>query len=99
MICGAFLGSFLRYRKSAVIGIVSQFINGWLKIHFLRGQSGGDTLINQVIDQFALGHALIEQLQKGAIGCHLFLPGIAPGFMIQIQTFSGIDHLVSYQFS
>ena len=76
MICGAFLGSFLRYRKSAVIGIVSQFINGWLKIHFLRGQSGGDTLINQVIDQFALGHALIEQLQKERSDAICFFQGL-----------------------
>lgn len=72
-------------------GIISQFVQQWCEIQFIRSSTGGDQLIEQVVYGTAFGKTLIEKIRERLGGGHLFFPGVTPDLMIQIQAPAGTD--------
>lgn len=84
--------------QPAVVGITSQFFDQTVKIVFFHRGGVADTFVEKKIDGPAFLQALVEQFLKRLVGGKTFIPGIAPGFVIHIQAFAGICHMVGDQF-
>lgn len=67
-----------------MVGIISQLIEKRGKILFVQRNGACYAVVQKIVNTAAFGKSLIEQINKGCVGCHGPVPGIAPDFMIEI---------------
>lgn len=83
--------------QSAVIGITAQLVQQAGNIALLRDLGMVNSRVKDCVNIGTFQKGLTEQLRERRLGCKALIPGITPGFVVQVQAGTRIGNLVRNQ--